>query len=850
MSNDPVEDILEKLHGVKREGHGWKALCPAHDDHSPSLAVSRGTDGCALVKCRAGCTTDAVLAAIDKTMADLFPNDLATSSKSPSRSAPRSPWKWDRPIETTYSYTDAHGEELYQVVRFVVPVGADKEFGARHRNGSGGWIRDVKGIERVLYHLPQVIEAVASGNTVYVVEGEKDADNLTRAGVIATTNVWGAGNWNPGYTQALTGAHVVILPDNDDAGRKHATTVATAIHGAAASVRILELPGLPSKGDVSDWLASGGTIADLERLVAATEPIDAPPGDTRIDQQPPVSGHPEGTAGDPVELVLPMVETNARQLRDVTADALAALVLANDPPRLFVRAGRLVRIDTDEHGHRSLRVCSALELRERLGHAANFVSTSEKRGTISVLPPIPVAENILAAGYWPDVPPIAGVVEAPVVAPDGCLETSPGYLPKSHLYFDDTQIDLRRAIGTDVAGALVLLRDEILSGYPFADTASFAHTLALILQPFVRPMIDGPCPLYLIDKPQVATGASLLAATCIAVSATPTPSAAPREEAEWRKLLTSMFLQGVQHVWIDNLKGKIDSGALEAALTASTWRDRILGGNDAPPLDVRCTFVATSNNAELSQDLATRSVPIRLDARVQKPWERTGFKIEHPPTWVREHRGQVVDAALVLVSTWLDAGMPAYSGKHVSRFSAWSRVMGGILETVGIPGFLDNLAGYVDTLAPEEASWSAFVDIWHETHGEKWVQLNDLQPLALGAAPAHTDGCLSDYIRSDTERGRGTAFGTALRKRRDRTYAGYRIQADPRPGRKAAYRLQLADLSDLADLAHLTRREYRCEENQHTDTPLGADQTGLQGLQGLQDDDPFATEPAGAAADN
>src|SRR5262249_57365864 len=109
------------------------------------------------------------------------------------------------------------------------------------------WLWNLKDIETVLYHLPQVVTAAQTGATVYVVEGEKDADNLLALGLVATCNPMGAGKWRDRYSEALRGAHVVILPDNDTPGQNHAAQVARSLQGKASRVTLIDLPGLPPK---------------------------------------------------------------------------------------------------------------------------------------------------------------------------------------------------------------------------------------------------------------------------------------------------------------------------------------------------------------------------------------------------------------------------------------------------------------------------------------------------------------------------------------------------------------------------------------------------------------------------
>ncbi len=179
-------------------------------------------------------------------------------------------------IAATYDYLDERGAILFQVVRFE-----PKDFRQRRPGPDGQWIWNIKGLRPVLYQLPELI-AAPSGSRVYVAEGEKDVDNLRNLGLIATTSPGGAtkpGNrskWRTEYTRYLAGFDVVILPDNDGAGRAHAKTIAASIAGIAASVRIVQLQGLPPKGDVSDWISAGGTRERLEEFATAAAPLDLP----------------------------------------------------------------------------------------------------------------------------------------------------------------------------------------------------------------------------------------------------------------------------------------------------------------------------------------------------------------------------------------------------------------------------------------------------------------------------------------------------------------------------------------------------------------------------------------------
>lgn len=168
-------------------------------------------------------------------------------------------------IEAAYDYRDERGMLLFQVVRLV-----GKNFRQRKPDGYGGFDWSTAGVRRVLYQLPALLAAPRDA-MFYIVEGEKDADTIRAAGGIATCNPMGAGKWSmvdENARQALAGRHVVIILDRDDAGRAHGAQVAAALHGVAATLRLLELP----KKDVTEWFEAGGTLAELQQIAEHVEP--------------------------------------------------------------------------------------------------------------------------------------------------------------------------------------------------------------------------------------------------------------------------------------------------------------------------------------------------------------------------------------------------------------------------------------------------------------------------------------------------------------------------------------------------------------------------------------------------
>ena len=245
-------DFASHLKSVKRSGGEITARCPSHDDQRNSLSVKDGEKG-VVVKCFAGCLTKDIVAAVGVSLADLFTEE---------RQGPAAPT-----ITATYDYRDEAGALLYQVVRFI-----PKDFRQRRPDGAG-WIWKLDGVRRVLYQLP----TLTNQEHVIVVEGERDVQALADIGILATTNAGGAGKWLDDYSQQLVAAkvkRVTVIPDNDQPGKDHAERVAAACTAAGMKAKVLVLPHLPDKGDVSDWLQQGHTADELRALMDAEPVLD------------------------------------------------------------------------------------------------------------------------------------------------------------------------------------------------------------------------------------------------------------------------------------------------------------------------------------------------------------------------------------------------------------------------------------------------------------------------------------------------------------------------------------------------------------------------------------------------
>jgi hypothetical protein len=246
LSEAALDSVLARLERVKRIRDGWTALCPAHDDHNPSLSI-HVRDGKILLYCHAGCPFEAIRAAVGIKLPELSVRDGAVLR-----------------IVAEYDYMDEMGKLLYQNVRYE-----PKAFRHRRPDGNGGWTGNLDGVRRVLYRLPEVLTA----SDVLFVEGEKDADTGKDRGITSTTS-GATGSWREEFSETLRGKRVTIIADADAPGRKHAQRVAASIAGKVESVKVIELPG--SK-DLTAWVERGGTREALLELIHHTPEWRAAP---------------------------------------------------------------------------------------------------------------------------------------------------------------------------------------------------------------------------------------------------------------------------------------------------------------------------------------------------------------------------------------------------------------------------------------------------------------------------------------------------------------------------------------------------------------------------------------------
>ena len=460
------------------------------------------------------------------------------------------------------------------------------------------------------------------------------------------------------------------------------------------------------------------------------------------------------------------MRADAGDLACLTDRSWCLLFAANAPPWLYRCGDRSAWVERDSDGRPAPRPMTDDRVRHALARLADWRRMAKNGDLVPTAPPALLLKNLLATPD-PALPVLSGIVTAPVFGKDGTLITEPGYHPAARLLYEPSQgfalpAIPDRPVPADVAAARSLLLEDLLGDFPFVGDAERAHALALLLLPFVRPMIPGPTPLHMVEKPAPGTGATLMVdvISIIATGAGASVMVEGRDEDEWRKRLTAKMREIPPIVLIDNLRRQLDASSVAAALTAPYWEDRVLGKSEMTRFPIRCVWIATGNNPQFSNEMARRMVRIRLDPHEDQPWLREGFRHPNLLAWVWQSRAGLVAACLTLGRAWIAAGMPRHQ-KTIGSFETWAQVMGGILEVAGVPGFLGNLKEMYEAADAEGSIWRGFVSLWWDRFGTKQVSTADLYDLALQ--------CSLPLAKGD-EHAKRTSLGQALKRMRDRIY--------------------------------------------------------------------------------
>jgi hypothetical protein len=474
----------------------------------------------------------------------------------------------------------------------------------------------------------------------------------------------------------------------------------------------------------------------------------------------------------------------------VADEAIAAL---GSQSNLYQRSGALVRIVEDPppppclnrpDGGLVIAPLPEARLRELLTICTMLVRDAGQAGEVPCHPPQWLIEAIDVRAHWPGIPRLEGIVESPVLLADGSILQTAGYDSRSGLYFAPrcefphvperpTQADAQKA-------CKCLL--EIIGDFPLKKEEHRSAWMAAALTPAARHAIDGPCPLVAIDANVRGSGKSLLADS-IGVFYTGrrlSRTSAPKDDEEARKKITSIALAAETLVLIDNVGITLGCPALDAALTSTTWSDRILGKSQMTgAIPLTTIWFATGNNLVFGADTARRVLHIRLESDEESPEERTGF--QHPDLlgWVRQERGRLAVAALTVLRAYIVAGKPDMRLKEWGSFEAWSRLIRHALVWCGYEDPGKTRQEVAETSDRETSLLRLLIGAWEQADPKR-NGLTVSEAINLSATAKGYE-LLRDAIHELTPVGKPLSpksIGMKLKHLRDRVCGGKRFTRD------------------------------------------------------------------------
>lgn len=538
-------------------------------------------------------------------------------------------------------------------------------------------------------------------DVIDICEGEWDALVGISVGLNAITVTAGAGKWDDTWSKKFAGKHVRVVFDSDEAGYTGAINVCRKLKEFAKSVKLITLFGPDefnkyTHNDVSDYFVGNCfTLEDYNELVENTpEFLDEFPQIMKLDEP----------------------------LRSYTRRTLGILYTQNQiQPKIFVRNNKLCRVIATD-----IVELDKISFRGVLTRSIDFVALFEgprgKPMTKHINPPDDLTMDILSLGHW-DFPEIEGVLDTPVLKPNGRILERAGYDYDLKSYYKPTKefIDFginEKPSDAELSMAIDFILD-IFDQFPFKNEASVANTIGCLITPFISQIITGDIPLCLISANQKGTGKGLISDVVAAVATTNKTfkMGYVNKDEECRKQITSVLMSGPSIVIIDNVEGDLKGASLARLFTSRVWSDRELGKNKTVRLPNNAVWMATGNNITLRGDLSRRCYPVTMESKTSTPWERKGYKHPNLIKYVTDNRVKIITCIFTMIRRWWNDGHKQGKTSGMASFSSWAEIISGIFESCGINGFLKSQKELYEKVDAGELEWFNFFDAWyHKFH--------------------------------------------------------------------------------------------------------------------------------------
>jgi len=508
------------------------------------------------------------------------------------------------------------------------------------------------------------------------------------------------------FVLMFRGCDVVLVPDRDKGGDDGSAKSAALLKGHAQSVKIAVLPMEWTQTDgpgVRELLQQADGESQLWTAINDAVPWQPDNAIDPNDRRPEIQ-----------------ITTDEHIVNAAVVDALVA------DETIYQRGGRLVHVVQETAAsdgiHRpdgTSRIAELPEavLRDRLSAVVRFVRETEN-SFVPANPPGWCVRAVHACGSWPNIRPLSGITAYPMLRPDGTILSTAGYDSQTGMLYHPTgpaPSIPNSPTKADALAAVELLFD-VVAEFPFAKPEHQAAWLAGLLTPAARHAFYGPSPLFLFDANAAGTGKGLLAdvTSFILTQREMSVMSNPRDDDEARKRITSLVMQADPMILIDNVAGSLGCASLDAALTATRWKDRILGRSEMVDMPIRATWFATGNNVVLKADTSRRVCHIRIDSKVENPEEREGFKYPNLRSHVREHQGELLAAVLTILRAWFVAGKPDAKLKPWGSYEGWSGVVRDAVVWLGLPDPGETRQELRDQSDNSAATLRALIAGWEE----------------------------------------------------------------------------------------------------------------------------------------
>lgn len=462
----------------------------------------------------------------------------------------------------------------------------------------------------------------------------------------------------------------------------------------------------------------------------------------------------------------------------------------------------------------TMQCLSEANLRELISASCRFYAGGggfKPRKFVRV--PVWCTKAIHSRRHWCGIPMLAGIVNHPVFRHDGTILQKNGFDPESGVYVNlvsEFPAVPDAPSAEEVAAAIELLSD-VVSDFPFKDASSKSAWLASVLTPLVRDAHgDRTGPLFLYSANDSGAGKGLLAdVTWLIVTghlAEETP--APTNNEEMRKLISTYVRSGARMVLFDDIAGGLGCASLNAALTGTTWNDRLLKENSLIEGLLRITFYATGNNVDLKGDVVRRVCRISLETADEHPEERSGFKYPRLLEHVRAHRPALLAAALTILRGYVAAGRPDQNLKPWGSFSDWSNIVRATLVWAGLPDPAHTIEDLRETSDEDTDALLLFYTSLRKLTGYGIGKMSrQLLAIAKRFEVVSMQREVADDLKDAIERLCGlpvmkideAKLGTTLRHYRNRRIQGMTLR-NHKSGGNNFWRIQPGDVGDVVDM--------------------------------------------------